>query len=364
VTTAANAIRAVLVDDSAEDLRLAARLTNAGLPCDPVVPIPDIEELREQLEQYDIVILDFRLDDVATAGERVSYRGGTVAAAIKERTPEVPVALLTTEEKLHKWIDDSPLVKNLFDYRILKSDLASARNRREFAEKLRNLALGFKTITTTIKRSRARDPWTAVQKILDASPSEVNEFARAIGIPPNAPADVARMILREFLEFPGPLLNAGEARAKLGLSAQAFESERVQNWLSHSSYAGVFSRLDRRWWRSRLEVLISSAVVGGSSAPSFDRAKAIAGKVSIRSLSAAECIWCGSALVVRACSLCAETVDGAHCIPTAEPRPLWSEPIMVCFACIENGRADGARFKFGTESLVSAVRAGEASKIP
>src|SRR5712692_7589313 len=96
-------VRAVFVDDDPSDLKIASRLTRAGLPCEAMTPPDSLDELIQELQQklkseINIVLLDYRLD-TQSFGSHANYRAGSVAAAVKERFPTSPVVLVTTEQK-------------------------------------------------------------------------------------------------------------------------------------------------------------------------------------------------------------------------------------------------------------------------
>src|ERR1700674_2132090 len=162
-------IRAALVDDNDQDLKIAGRLTQVGLPCDPIKPGPNADELRTKLasdlqkKKYNVVILDYRLDDSTPS---ISYRGRTVAASLKDRFPSIPIVLLTTEQKLQRWVEHNPNVRDLFDLQILKNRLSSRAGRVEAAQGIRDLAIGYQRIARAIERAPGASPWSTAAKTM------------------------------------------------------------------------------------------------------------------------------------------------------------------------------------------------------
>jgi len=92
-------VTAVLLDDEEQDRRLADLLITDGLQVAALEPrASSSETLGELLSQiadrdFPIVLLDYRLDMSADA----KYRGGTVAASLRDFHPDVPIVLFTTD---------------------------------------------------------------------------------------------------------------------------------------------------------------------------------------------------------------------------------------------------------------------------
>lgn len=355
-------IRAVLVDESNEDLKYADRLTRSGLTCERQKPTKSLSQLVQLLidGDYDIFLLDYRLDEMP-ADSGPDYRGGSVAAKLKERNPELPVVLVTTEQKRRESLEHNPQVRGLFDFDVLKEDLARLSDQRRAAQQLTDLAVGYRRIREVLARQSKSVSWKAIARVMGARPREqevLMEFCTRRM--PTTTAEVAQWLLREIIAFPGLVLDRDETRVRLGLTESAFSHAKVQAWLESASYAGVFSKVHPRWWRGRVAELIKQLVPANSSASAKGRAAAIARISKAQHLKADRCNWCGHGEIARACSSCRCAVDATHCLPASiDARPLWAESAVVCFRCIYNGRADNIALQSGASNLVNDLKANK-----
>lgn len=362
-------VRAVFIDDVAQDLRYADRLTQAGLPCLALKPPPTIDELLRLLAQslredaYDVVLLDYRLDDEfndVTGG--TNYRGGTVAATLKELHPDIPLVLVTHESKLRRWLLHNPRVRRLFDYQVLKEDLNQASEREGIAQRIEDLALSYHTIASATARSADQDPWEIVADLMAASPSERDTLSSSYAGPtPRTTNEIADWLLHEVIKYPGFLLDERETAVRLGVTASSFRESGVQSWLESAMYSGVFSKLGHRWWRGRIADLLFEAAGVDSFGTSEQRVEAIARRTGLSDLIADRCVWCDGGAIARSCSVCSQAVDSAHhLVGRVDERPRWAEPFVVCFRCIQEGREEEEEIQYapGTSQLVQDLKTG------
>ena len=361
-----DAIRALLVDDNRDDLVFAERLSRGGLECSSIRATSSADRLRELLDERiahdkpSIVFLDYRLDDspIDEDGTRADYRGGTIAAELKERHPEVAVVLLTTEEKLHAWLDGSPRVKDLFDATVLKSALTSP-SREGVAAEMEDLGRGYKALATAFRKKSPADPWDRLRLLMRATPSE-GPSIRALGTgeAPDNLGDAASWLLRQALRWPGPLIDQYEAAAKLGIEKSSFDAVREHTLLTATQYEGAFGIYLPRWWRGRLEKQLRSIAGKDAAGAASRRAAALAERTGAP-MTAAHCAWCEGEFADRSCSLCRQAVDQSHCLPaTLDERPAWADRAVVCFRCIVRGDAEHVAFSSGSTSMVAQLRAG------
>lgn len=357
-------VRAVVVDDSDEDLKHADRLSSGDLACSKLSPSDTAEELcavivdLKQAGKCDVVILDYRLDSEVDGGSGVSrrYRGGTAAALLKEVAPELPVVLMTTEAKYEASLTGRSEVRRLFDHTVLKSAIVDRERRPGVRLGVTALARGFATIA-----SSTGSGWPRMYALLDA-PSAGREFElRDLPLAPVGVSESAQWLLHEALAYEGPLLSGAAAAALLGLEEKDLRSGLVDPLVSNCRYEGVFSEWKARWWREGIEAVLAAAGDGGRS-HGADRASDLSAKLGLgeAALSHAVCVWCGGPDVAQACSLCSQPVDPKHhLVATIDDRPAWVDPAIVCFRCIANGSADGTRVHAGGESIVARLKSGQ-----
>lgn len=337
---------ALLVDDHAEDRKIAQRLTASGLQCEAIAPGESLDSLVQTIEERvatraaDVILLDYRLDDVVSAGTRFPHRAGALAADLKERRPLLPLVLLTTEEKLQQWLHRTSQVHTLFDLVILKTRITTGEGLKRAVAAVDDLVRGFRTLEERYDASATA--WIGFGTLLGATSVEGNDLETAFPTgPPVTPAEAANWLLRSLLDRPGPLLPLYDAAARLGVSVASF-LENVSE-LEQLRYVGPFSGLRPRWWRGRLEHMRSEGTetLGASLEP-------------------AVCRVCGEEPVTRACAVCRQGIDLRHGVRTYEEAPLtWAEPRFVCYDCIAEGRAEDVVFASGTRRLIEELSTGE-----
>src|SRR5580704_2992118 len=123
-------VRVLIIDDDVGESTLLASLLNKSgddLLCDAARPHGSVEAtatlIKERLETDAprLLLLDYRLEDHQTAdGDTADFRGGTVAGYVRDQDPDLPIVLLTSEEKLHRFVERRPGMKQHFDWTLLK----------------------------------------------------------------------------------------------------------------------------------------------------------------------------------------------------------------------------------------------------
>jgi len=348
-------VRSVLIEDNVDDQRFADRFQSAGLPCEVLAPSPSKEDLVANVlrGKFDLVILDYRLDDA----QGIDYRGGSVAAELKERDPLLPLVLFTAAEKRVNFARRNPTLSELFDFVVEKESAQTLDDRRRLASQLADLARGYKRVRSSFIRSKSATPQEILERSMGAREGELPDQTHT-----SSDADAAvvvRRVLKYLLRFPGPLIDASKARALLGLTERSFRRTEVTDWLADARYSGIFSTMFERWWRSRLQEQLIAASDDGIPVLSVDRARNVATACGLRSLKAGKCNWCARTDTGDACEVCGESVDGTHCLTaTDEDRPSWADPYVVCFRCIQLGRAQDAMFIGPSQSIARKIANG------
>jgi CheY-like chemotaxis protein len=361
-------VRALAVDDEDESRTTLERLSGYGFRC-TAIPPPKPEGFKEEIfarierDAIDVVLLDFRLDDQSLPEDTpVSYRGGMLAAALKERLL-TPIILVTTEEKLREHVTDNPRIRNLFDHTLLKSKIGGRREERQAAaNQIIDLAEGFRRIRDAFddpgSEAKARKAVCGLLGIDGKGIDRLEERLRASV--PTKTAELANWLLQSLLRYPGPLLDEGEARSRLGLTQDSFGKESVQGWAEAARYHGVFGRLHPRWWEGQILTRLQEAAGDATFSEASKRVSAIAAACGERGLTAARCTWCEEELVQRTCHVCRGAVDATHhLVARVDERPPWALPAVVCFRCIATGRDEqiaAIQFGPGSRSLIDELK--------
>lgn len=367
--TGAGVAVAVAVDDNPDDRQLAKLLEGPGLSVHALAPATTVEETVAQVTAAlelsagpGVVLVDYRLDQE----QAVTFKGGTIAAALREAMPDVPLVLFTTEERLRQWVDQQVGIRTLFDWQLIKGTVLSSDQARDLArQSVASIATSFASVVETRDHlGDEADVWDVIRIAMEAEPHELQPFRSSTVLVPHkeSASQIARWILGEALQHPGPLINNADSRVLVGLDLESWAQPRVREWLERSLYTGVFDGLRRDWyWRGRLSRQVDD-LFDGTLAPedAAQRASAL-GRVLDEALGHDRCSWCGDSDVLRACSICDRAVDSAHALrPLGAPD--WSLGRVTCFACILSGEAERARFDESAEEIAAMIRTGEISQ--
>lgn len=365
----AKAVRAMLLDDNEDDREMFGRLSQYGLPCTAMAP-PLLSAVEEEVVipvndgTYDLVLVDFLLDQESTdSAQSVTYRGSTPAALLKDRCPHVPVVLVTTEDRYREYIEQRTELSTLFDFVVSKREVRDRDGRRDVAEKLQDLALGFRKLRSVVEIQDAAARWERFGEALVATDEELHSLREAWpDALPGSASELARWLLKGLLKYPGPLRDGAETAVMMGLVRGAMVDSTIREWTSGVAYSGVFARVHERWWSSRLLEALEGALGESALNPSGERAAALARLIGLEEPQVARCNWCDEPNVHRICSVCGVAVDSTHHLEAKHAqRPTWALPAVVCFRCIETGEDEevAVRYGPGTTDLVDELRSGQ-----
>lgn len=348
---------AVLVDDQESDRRDYAQLLgNDDLRMFPVAPSDQVEtvdaiEQATRVDHPSVILLDYRLDE----DPDVRYRGGSLAAALRDRIPNIPLVLLTTEAKFHD-MEFRPGVEDLFDWRLLKGSVSADRS---FARlQVIELAIGYQRVAAISREAGAS--WNDVAAVLDSDASELVDVARRDAFDPTqvGGAQLARWILHVFLRLQGVLIDPSQVRALTGLDTGSFELAQVRELLEPARYSGVFGEMSEHYWTSQVQAILTD-LVGPGTVPTSVRAAALSKAVG-SALEPSRCTWCAGERVLRACTVCAQMVDAAHALNRkSPPLPEWSAAPIACFRCIAEGRVNESQLVGSAQEIALQITTGE-----
>jgi CheY-like chemotaxis protein len=361
------AVHALIVDDDPTESSALADLLRASgtkLKVKTIQPPTTVEEAAKAIlealpdEQARVLLLDYRLEDNAFEGQAVRYRGGTVAGYLRDEDPELPIALLTSEQKLHDWVESRPGMKNVFDWTLVKSEISAPEGAARGYTEIVDFAHAWQRA-----RGWPEDPaetWTRLADLMRAPQDGMLLFRELEAEPPrgDVTGDVIHWLLHRALDIPGPLLGAGPIRVTLGLSREAFSTEQVEAWLEDARYTGALGAFGERWWAYLARAKLAEACGGFRPLDASARAAGL-GQALETTLSYEGCDWCGGERTLDACFVCSAATDAAHCLrPLTAPLPAWADPGVVCFRCIATGRADehGLRFPPQAEDIVDGLK--------
>ena len=196
----------------------------------------------------DLSLVDYELDTSQPGRSVAPYRGMTLAARLREVRPGYPIALLT-RSNLPSWMDAEKTARAgaPFDGVVYK-DEHLRKNPAATRARLLSLARGYRTLRDTSGRAIA-DLLRMLET--DAGGREIAQET----FPPGddwKEFEAAHWIRSVLLRYPGVLYDKAHAATALGISAESFQEEAIQEMLQAAEYRGPFSEEARRWWRHTL----------------------------------------------------------------------------------------------------------------
>ena len=358
-------VRAILVDDDEEDHLIAERLTRLSpdkLECTPMKPSGRIEDLIKYIDRLvndnkcHLLLLDYRLDYMPSE-HPVFYRGGGLAAMIRDRIPNLPLVLVTTRDWYQELLAPTPSLYGLFDHVVFKHNLADQRQRSNIVFELTDLVIGFRLISESSPLS-----WCDMARLLDIESKELRLLAE-FEEPPIGVGKVADWLLNRLLKYPGLLIDENYAAAVLGIDLSSFLGVEIQKAISDYRYHGPFGEWQRRWWHYPLDDWLNTLDRDSDRMDneSAERATKIARVVNVQEtdILPAECSWCEGHEVIRICIVCQKPVDPMHALGVVEDRPYWTDRPVVCYTCIQSGQDGELYYQFGTKLIVEDLRSGD-----
>jgi hypothetical protein len=246
--------RIVYLDDDPADLQTYKNLLEADkrIKVETVAPTEYMQP--ELISKYNpaLTILDYQLETRQRAGKSATYKGSSLAGAVREKLPDKPIVLLTRGSIWKKYrLGPVRDLEMAYDELLLKKEISE--NAKNVADRLINLIEGFQTLSEV-----RRNDWGSLLRLLDARKEEGEDILAAN--PPRVSggqikwrvAEAARWVRSVLLEYPGILYSSLYAATGLGIEDNAFLLPEVQKVFAPSLYTGVFAVESPRWWKQRL----------------------------------------------------------------------------------------------------------------
>ena len=327
-------------------------------------PPPAVLDARELLHYHpDVAMIDYQLTEREPGREPATFKGSTLAAALREKMPGIPIVLMTRQHMVSVGrIAQARDLEGAFDELVIKEDIYA--NSDKFASTLVRLAKGFRTLN----RCRPRT-LKALRAVLGADDLEWEELLSA-DPPPEVLAghswrlpEVARWVRGTVLSYPGIIYGSLHAAVALGLSRDSFLKPSVQALFKRALYRGVFAPDDAHFWRTRL-LTKARALMRDANMPdasfSSDFGKAWR-KIRRSSLSLATCNTSGEMPADSVCYVLNEPVLKRLSLPyRPDTRPLVMDEARVSFKAIETENCyDERLFPPDTRPLLTAIQRGD-----
>lgn len=332
----------VFVDD--EDKQYAALLSTPGhlvFAHQTVIPITE-QALAVKSVDPTVVALDYRLDEVTPGIDAAhTYKGSALAqllrdAAISEPERDFAIILVSNEMKLKALYSPDKTAHDLFDLVYTKEEVTDERSRIQ--TEVLSLSNGYLRLR---ELNRAYDP--VVVLAADESERElvsIQEIATAFQHAA-APHIASKIILRNFIERAGLLIDDDDAAALLGLDSKSFANVTKILVASAIDYRGIYSDGWQRWWKHRLEEWgVSQLDNSLLSLTAAERAVALS-HCTGRDLKPAASPWNDSTdeYIGFACVSCRRPTELRHSLAAFDPKaPRYAIRPRICWDCIQTDR--------------------------
>jgi CheY-like chemotaxis protein len=359
-------VRTVIVDDDATEAGALAELLRAGgddLEVSLQAPSPSVEATAASTlkalgeEGPRLLLIDYRLgDNPIEGGDIVRFKGGSVAGYVREQDPEIPIALLTSEEKLHDWVDRRTGIKEIFDWTLIKNEISGKAERARAT--IVDYARSWETASAWTEETAL---WEGLAEMMKAPEGEIELFEELEAGPPTAgvTAEVMHWLLFDALRTPGPLIDSATARVVLGLDRDSFSRAEVSEWLADARYDGALSTFEERWWGRPVRAKLAESAGGRRPLDASARVSALAEQLGVE-LRHEGCSWCRGERTLQACHRCMRATDAAHSVrPLSRPLPAWADSWVVCYSCIADGSAGSVTFPQSAQDVVRALTEGK-----
>lgn len=220
--------------------------------------LPAISQFVESHKGHNGLLLDLRLDEDADSdGNRVAYRGPTLAQELRTRMSEgaiepFPIVLWSVNTKFEKTYLSDESSHDLFDDVFGKDDEILA-NPARVSVKLASLANGYAKLKG-IKTSDGMERLGLSDN--QESPVYLQFRSEYLSIVDNRGAhEVALFLQNKLIKVEGLLVTEHLLAARFGvdIESSAEEWRKLIDAISSTSYKGPFSEGWSRWWWFRLE---------------------------------------------------------------------------------------------------------------
>lgn len=344
----------------------AVQTATVGLEISHFHPQPypkQMEALRDRHRQgnLDGLILDLRLDqfpDSQTGAGRADYRAATLAQEIRTRAtegslPEFPIVLWSTDERLRRSYVNDDTSHDLFDLKALKEQIEQPDGAARLGTQLLALVDGYRRIQLARTQKRGTNRGVLLLGFEEA-PSFLDEriLNHFVGFDAVLPShEIARFVLRELIDQPGPLIDDAIFAARLGVDRhRSPDFEKLAQQFSPAAYTGVFAGGWRRWWSATVDQTWRS--IGGTSPalrslPAIDRVARLRSHLGLRLLSAPESRESGTSTSFwTVCQASGEPLDPKEgYLLDRQPQYPWQDRLYVALSSLLDGTAKAKRMR-------------------
>lgn len=298
---------------------------------------------RELLEKKpDILVLDYRLDENLTKiTPDQAYKGSALAQhlrdiAIDRPDQDIPLILVSSEEKLRKFYRPDRTAHDLFDRVYTKAEIRtdSVRVQTECID-----------LCETYARLRQCHGTYRVIELtgIDADDAEQVNFQefRELIETSKAPHLVAKSFYQQLIKRVGPLLSKEDIAARLGVPTNYVQPALDVLDEFGARYKGLLSNGWPRWWLYRFDQW-AEIIFGGRPVriPAHARSKKLA-EVLDTPFPTAKSPWNGrdDELISFSCACCGRPSEIRHSVSLFDATvPRYSAVPRLCWDCLQTDK--------------------------
>ncbi|HEU0153459.1 MAG TPA: hypothetical protein VFQ84_08960 [Arenimonas sp.] len=221
--------------------------------------LPTIAEFVKEAKGGAIgLLIDLRLDvDPDSDGNRVAYRGPTLAQEIRTRMtegelPSFPIVLWSVNGKFRQSYFGDETSHDLFD-EVLGKDEEVVAAPGDVALKLASLAWGYVALVNVTERDALHRLGLEGANDAPVYARFASEYLDIVGT--KGKHEIAHLVLKELIGAEGLLITEGMLAARLGVDVGASAEAwfQLKDALKGAMYAGPFCEGWARWWWYRVE---------------------------------------------------------------------------------------------------------------
>jgi CheY-like chemotaxis protein len=239
------------IDDAEDSVResFAKTLSGDGIQITTIhvsdLVLEDTDKITENINKYDGLLLDLRLDEMSQEGKkRTPFTATVYAQHIRSMvtngilTKDVPIVLFSTDDKLQKVYSVDLTSQDLFDRYIEKTKIPSNAKLKLFS-----LSHGYQIINS----NKNLNEIIGLKTLEDIDERIFARFSENATLIPTH--EYAQTILKDLIYISGPLINELTLAARLGIDIEKSDGwAEVKKYFQEAKYTGVFSDGWDRWW--------------------------------------------------------------------------------------------------------------------
>ena len=244
----------ILYIDDQETSSREADLRNLGFEIIPHKPTNNFKAIEEKVRSgIDAIILDYKLTE--GEGEQACFDAPTIAQFVRTMHSSdgfsIPVVLMSNQEIFTENYNNDYTSQDLFDFTITKQYFTD--NQKSFGKKLNSFIEVYKKIKSD----------NSLYKSLNIRESDVHLHSRFVSAfkkyIPNLEKkqklnqfNISSLIYDDLLCSISLTIGEDFLSARLGVSKESNDWNKLLNSLEETLYLGVFSDIKKRWWMEKV----------------------------------------------------------------------------------------------------------------